>query len=142
MWVEVYRNRCESPRTLRVDPKNFKLPVIFLNLRGYDSHFIMQDIGKISKENKLDINYIPNNTEKYIAFMLGKNLVFIDSFQFMPGSLENHTRNLPSDGFKYTSQLFQAEKLSLMQTKGVYPYDYMDSFQRFGDQQMPPKGTI
>ena len=73
MWVEVYRNRCESPRSLRVDPKNFKLPVIFLNLRGYDSHFIMQEIGKISKENKLNINYIPNNTEKYIAFMLGKN---------------------------------------------------------------------
>ena len=62
-----------------MDPKNFKLPVIFLNLRGYDLHFIMQEIGKISKENKLDINYIPDNTEKYIAFMLGKNLVFIDS---------------------------------------------------------------
>ena len=26
-----------------------------------------------------------------------------------------------------------------MQKKGVYPYDYMDSFQRFGDQQIPPK---
>ena len=43
----------------------------------------------------------------------------------MPGSLENHTRNLPSDGFKYTTQVFQAEKLTLMQKKGVYPYDYM-----------------
>ena len=26
-----------------------------------------------------------------------------------------------------------------MKQKGVYPYDYMDSFQKFGDQQLPPK---
>ena len=43
-----------------------KLPVIFHNLRCYDSHFIMQETGKISKEKQLDINCIPNNMEKYI----------------------------------------------------------------------------
>ena len=26
-----------------------------------------------------------------------------------------------------------------MKKKGVYPYYYMDSFQKFGDQQLPPK---
>lgn len=61
-----------------------KIPVIFHNLRGYDSHFIMQEIGKLGKE----INVIPNNMEKYMAFLLGKHLVFIDSFQFMLSSLE------------------------------------------------------
>ena len=64
---------------LRVDFKTYKLPVIFHNLRGYDSHFIMQEIGKISKEKQLDINCIPNNMEKHMAFMLGKHIVFIDS---------------------------------------------------------------
>ena len=29
-----------------------KIPVIFHNLRGYDSHFIMQEIGEIVKNNK------------------------------------------------------------------------------------------
>jgi len=29
-----------------------KIPVIFHNLRGYNSHFIMQEIGKITKNNK------------------------------------------------------------------------------------------
>ena len=76
---------------LRIDPKTFKykLPVIFHNLRGYDSHFIMQEIGSISKERDLDINCIPNKMEKYMAFMLGKYLVFIDSFRFMASSLDN-----------------------------------------------------
>ena len=58
---------------LRISPKEFKIPVIFHNLRGYDSHFIMQEIGSIGKSNNLDINCVPNNMEKYMAFMLGKH---------------------------------------------------------------------
>ena len=44
-----------------------KIPVIFHNLRGYDSHHIMQCISKISK----NIKVIPNNMEKYLAFSIG-----------------------------------------------------------------------
>ena len=124
---------------LRISPKEFKVPVIFHNLRGYDSHFIMQEIGSIGKSNNLSINCIANKMEKYMAFMLGKHLVFLDSFQFMASSLERLAANLTTDTFKYTSQVFQDEKLALMKQKGLYPYDYMDSFQKFGDQQLPPK---
>ena len=35
---------------LRIQPNKIKIPVIFHNLRGYDSHFIMQEIGKIVKK--------------------------------------------------------------------------------------------
>ena len=73
---------------LKLDPDKFKVPVIFNNLRGYDFHFIMQEIGSIGKSNNLSINCIPINMEKYMAFMLGKHLVFLDSFQFMASSLE------------------------------------------------------
>ena len=61
---------------LRINPKEYKLPVIFHNLHGYDSHFIMQEIGTMGKEYELNINCIPNNMEKYMAFMLGRHLVF------------------------------------------------------------------
>ena len=124
---------------LRISAENFKLPVIFHNLRGYDSHFIMQEIGAVGKNNNLEINCIPNNMEKYMAFMLGKHLVFLDSFQFMASSLERLAANLPADKFNYTSQAFKGEKLALMKKKGVYPFDYMDSFEKFWDEQLPPK---
>ena len=71
---------------LQIKPDEIKIPVIFHNLRGYDSHFIMQTIGKIAKENtyinkqgtnvEMNIYCIPNNMEKYTAFMLGKHLIF------------------------------------------------------------------
>ena len=33
--------------------------------------------------------YIPNGFEKYIAFMVNRNLIFIDSMQFMNSSLQS-----------------------------------------------------
>ena len=134
---------------LKIDPNKIKIPVIFHNLKGYDSHFIMQQIGKISKEHtytnkkgqkvQMDINAIPNNMEKYMAFMLGNHLVFLDSFQFMSSSLDNLVKNLPDEAFKYTKQEFKKEQFNLMKQKGVYPYDHMDSFQKFEKTELPTK---
>ena len=133
---------------LRVNPEEVKIPVIFHNLRGYDSHFIMQEIGAIVKNHaytnkkgekcQMNINAIPNNMEKYMAFMLGNHLTFIDSFQFMSSSLEKLVSNLPRKLFKYTSQVFEGDEFDLMVKKGVYPYDYIDSFEKF-KEQLPSK---
>ena len=34
------------------------------------------------------------------------------------------------------------EDLALITQKGVYPYEYMDSFERFQEPQLPPKDTF
>ena len=134
---------------LRIKPEDIKIPVIFHNLRGYDSLFIMQQIGEIAKKhaytNKkgekqdLNINAIPNNMEKYMAFMLGNHLTFIDSFQFMSSSLDKLVSNLPKDNLICTSKVFKGKGLSLMSHKGVYPYDFMDSFEKFNQTELPTK---
>lgn len=59
-------NKCNS--LLKIDPNNLKIPLIFHNLKGYDSHFIMQQIGSIiknhsSKNYHIPINVIPNSME-------------------------------------------------------------------------------
>ena len=117
---------------LRIKPENLKIPVIFHNLRGYDSHFRMQQIGEIANKhgytNKkgekqdLNINAIPNNMEKYTAFMLGNHhLTFIDSFQFMSSSLDKLVSNLPKDALIYTSKAFKGKRLDLLSKKRCLP---------------------
>ena len=55
------------------------VPVIFHSFRGYDSHLVFCELNKF--DVKIDV--IPNTLEKYMAFILNKVLVFIDSMQFM-----------------------------------------------------------
>ena len=69
---------------LKIQPGKTKIPVVFHNLKGYDSHLIMQKKIHKAKDN---ITCIPNNTEKYISFSV-EQLKFLDSFQFMASSLE------------------------------------------------------
>ena len=132
---------------LRINADKIRVPVIFHHLRGYDSHLIMQQIGKIAKyksyvdkngeRKNLNINAIPNNMERYMAFMLGNNLTFIDSFQFMSSSLDKLVSNMRKEDLKYTSTAFYGYKLDLMSKKGIYPYDFMDSMEKFENKELP-----
>ena len=58
---------------------NHKIPVVLRNLKNYDSHLIMQELGKFN----LKINAIPNGLEKYMSFTINNKLILIDSFEFL-----------------------------------------------------------
>ncbi|GET67002.1 uncharacterized protein LOC111108966 [Rhizophagus irregularis DAOM 181602=DAOM 197198] len=79
---------------LSIKPREMHIPVIFHNLSGYDGHIIMQGIGAMECED--DIDPIPYNMEKYMAFKLG-SLRFIDSLQFMKSSLDKLASNLGAE---------------------------------------------
>ena len=96
-----------------------RIPVIFHNLKGYDSHLIFSVLHKFS----LKINVIPNGLEKYMAFFLNKNLVFIDSMQFMNFSLNKLVKNLSDEDFKYLVEEFGLDNLELLKQNGDYPYE-------------------
>ena len=49
-----------------------KIPVIFHNLRCYDSHLLIKEISKID----IKVSVIPNRLEKYMAFTINKNLLY------------------------------------------------------------------
>ena len=67
-----------------------KIPVIFHNLGGYDSHLIIKEANKFD----VKVSVIPNGLEKYMPFTIDRNLVFIDSMQFMNSSLDSLVKNL------------------------------------------------
>ena len=109
-----------------------KVPVIFHNLRGYDSHLIFNELDKFD----VKIKVIPNGLEKYMAFFLNKNLVFIDSMQFMNSSLDKLVKNLSDEDFKYLVKEFGSENLELLKQKGAYLYEYMNSFEKFNKEKL------
>ena len=120
---------------LRLNPKTTTIPVVFHNLRGYDSHLLMQAISKVDGR----VSCIPNNTEKYISFSLGQ-LRFIDSAQFLLASLRKLVAANPPEAFQITAQHEpHRERLELLMRKGVYPYEYMDTWDRFTEPRLPPK---
>ena len=103
---------------------NRQIPAVFHNLKIYDSHLNMQELGKFN----LKINVIPNGLEKYMSFSINNTLSFIDSFQFLSSPLDSLVENLDKDDFKYLSQAFDNNVLDLLMQKGFFPYEYMTYF--------------
>ena len=112
-----------------------KVPVIFHNLEGYNSHLIFNELDKFD----VKIIVIPNGLGKYMTFFLNKNLVFIDCMQFMNSSLDKFVKNLSEEDFKYLVEEFGSENLELLKQKGDYPYKYMNSFERFNEEKLPAR---
>ena len=86
---------------------------MFHNLRDYDSHLIIKEISKFD----VKVSVIPNGLEKYMAFTINTNLIFIDSMQFMNFSLNSLVKNLSDNGFKYLSEEFRGDLLKLVKEK-------------------------
>ena len=120
---------------LRLNPKTTSIPVVFHNLRGYDSHLLVQAISKVEGR----VSCIPYNTEKYISFSLGQ-LRFIDSAQFLLASLDKLVAANPPGAFQITAQHEpNRERRELLMRKGVYPYEYMDTWDRFTEPNLPQR---
>ena len=76
---------------------NNKIPVAFHNLKNYDSHLTMQELGKFN----LKINVIPSGLEKIYELYELYYLSFIDSFHFLSSLLDSIVENLGKDCLKY-----------------------------------------
>jgi len=118
---------------------SFIIPCVIHNLSSYDAHLIMQGVGKFTKE---PISCIPSNLEKYISFSIG-NIRFIDSLRFLNASLSQLVDDLATEGiqsFVHMRNYFCDDiKVSKLIRKGVYPYDYMNSHERFDETCLPPR---
>ena len=117
---------------LRINPNKDQIPVVFHNLRGYDAHHLMQAMANLQKEVKC----VANNMEKYITISVD-GLRFIDSLNFLQGSLDSLVKATPKEELKITSTISNGS--DLLYKKGIYPYEYMDSFEKFNETSLPKK---
>ena len=80
-----WNNRGSAHRDCNINLKlNRKIPVVLHNLKNYDSHLIMEQLGKFILKRSV----VPDGLEKYMSITINNNLSFIDSFQFLISSLD------------------------------------------------------
>jgi len=130
-----FRGAAHSTCNLKLNYSAWKVPVILHNFKGYDSHFIIQALDKGIK----NISCIPQSTEKFTTLSFC-DVRFIDSLNFLQASLDTLSSNIPSEGFSILKSEFKGlsdEKLNLIKTKGVYPYEYMNDKSRFLEKSLP-----
>lgn len=165
-----FRGSAHSKCNIQYQVRNI-FPIFFHNLKGFDSHFIIKNLDK---QLACKIKAIPISSSKFLSFSLHfsrgipktdkkthKNYLFqkptfeirfIDSFSFMPTSLQNcvdimetkdfkclmkFVKDHPSTMGKSVEEVFKMF-ISLKQ-KGIYPYEYIDGFDRFDETSLPPK---
>lgn len=133
---------CKKCNINKFRKSNF-IPVYFHNAKGYDSHLIISAItNQCSIKN---IKIIPNNSEKYISTSIRLETLeirFLDTFAFMASSLDKLSSNLKFEQKKYLNfhlkEKYTVEQIVLLSKKGIYPYEYMDSFDKFEETNLPP----
>ena len=151
-----YRGAARSVSNLKYNIPRF-VPEVFHNGSTYDNHLI---IKQLSKDFDGYFNCIGENTEKYISFSVtfinkesansnkkkksdAYSLRFIDSFRFMNRGLDDLVKNITEtkenisidmlkERFYNTYRLCgdNIEKFKLLLRKGVYPDEYMDSWEK------------
>lgn len=137
-----------------------EVSVFFHNMSKYDAHLFIEDLSKLQSDRNIEI--IPSTDETYISFMKPIEIIkrhrnadstshdkiflkirFKDSFRFFPGSLEAHAANLLPEQYKNTekflSRKYSPELIEKLKRKGVFPYEYIDSFEKYNETNLPSK---
>ena len=155
-----YRGAAHSSCNLRYRIPDY-IPVVFHNLAGYDTHLFIKELAKHTTK----IGVIAKTTESYISFLVKVEvdkfidkagnekskeieLRFIDSFEFMSSSLDSLVNNLAKGGHGpagpgakphefWGFEKHDSKQKELLIRKGVYPYEYMDSWDKFEEKLLP-----
>ena len=146
---------------LRMKPE---VSVVFHNLRGYDSHLMMRDLGVYINKLNMGTEWVSdwhsklepvaNTIEKYMSYswyltrttgemsLEGKpikkfyKIRFIDSLQFLASSLDSLAKNLTKEDLVYTRLAF-GENTDMMSKKGIFPYDWYNDASKNAYTDLP-----
>jgi hypothetical protein len=140
-----YRGAAHSTCNIHYKFQNF-IPIYFHNL-NYDSHLFIKTLAM----NQENISVIAQTKEKYISFskdiLVDTNkddddvyikLRFLDSFRFMPQSLEKLGKNLiDSECIEINKFFSNNEEFKYVRQKGVFPYSYIENVLKLDETKLP-----
>lgn len=114
-----------------------KIPIIFHNLKNFDSHLLVQGINSTLVKK---IRVVPQSIERFIALKID-NYIVLDSFGFLPSSLDVLSENT-DENRKQKLLGFFFENTTLLRKKGVLPYEYLDCWEKFDERKLPSRESF
>ena len=129
------------------------IPIVFHNLLRYDAHLFIKELANYGSR----MGVITKNRQDYISFLIKVEvnkyinkkgiekskeieLRFIDSFRFMSSSLDSLDNNLACRTNEFFGfEDYNESQYKLLIRKGIYPYQYMDDWNRFKETALHPK---
>ena len=119
-----------------------RIPVLFHNLNGYDSHFIISAFTE-NKYNLGKLSILPKNKQRSITFSIGR-FCFIDSFNLLPSSLSTLVENLVNkDKLLFKNLIaYYPTNYELFLKKQHYPYSYCKKLEDYDDFGLPPQSAF
>ena len=74
-----------------------------------------------------------------MSIIVNRYITFIDSLRFYNSSLDTLASNLEDNDFKYLVSEFGIDKLEILKRKDTYPYEWVDSYEKFKHPSLPEK---
>ena len=147
----IAHNQCNLSYTY----KNKSVKCILHNASKHD-FFIMQaladrlqeeseetvvDVQKLKKRKRKKPNVMAQTDEEYLTIKVGK-IQFLDSYQFLAGSLDSLASSLGTHKGRESilDQVFprlSAEQQASLRRKGIFPYEYLNSFEKLEEPFLP-----
>jgi hypothetical protein len=118
----------------------FKTMVMFNNFSGYDGHFIIKYATKFMHEFQpycYNTQKLISKSSQKIKHLQYSKYIFIDSLNHLNSSLDKMVETLKKSNHEY--KIFHALNLNpILRSKGIYPYRWVDSINKFKEKQLPP----
>ena len=77
-----------------------------------------------------------------MSIIINRNIILLDSLQFSKASLDSLAGNLQNSDFKHLLLEFPTDKLEIFRKKDSYPYEWVDCYEKFNYQELPPKAAF
>eukprot|EP00794_Sanderia_malayensis_P002425 gene2425-biopygen1311 len=143
---------------LNIIAKSHLIPAVFTNLKGYDLHHIMGNLGQ------RNVRVIANSSEKIVTASIESashsdddndddvkrnwlpgGIRYTGSFAFLSRGLAELANNVPDDDLMLVNDYLRRtwnnvdfdEGFRLLRKKGVYPYDWVDSAEKMHATSLP-----
>ena len=122
-----------------------KIIVFFHGGRKFDFQLLLSGLKSPLIET---VQVIPSNTEQVISLEVNKKVIFLDTMSKLGGSLQKVTemtrKSNGIDAFRFTKKAFAdyAQHLEKIVKKQLLPYDYITSWDRLMEPNLPPPSAF